>query len=464
MPLYQRCLSIWILAICMGMQHAVALGATIELSPKELRYLHAHNPISVCIDPDWVPFESFNPQGQPEGIATDLLNLAAQRAGIHLVRLNTKTWPESLQASKDQRCQLLNFINQSPERAKWLIFTQPLFTDANVFLARAEHGFIANAHALSGERIVLPRGTSIEERVRTDYPNLKILNTESEAQALQMVSDHQADMTLRSLTIAAYTIRKEGWFNLKIAGQAPGYDNQLRVGVLRHDDTLRDILDKGIATITPTERDQIVNRHIAITVEEPIDYRLLAQLGLVFLLILFINLYWLIRLRRVNGQLRVKSETDSLTGIANRAELNRRFSQQLAQAQQHGQPFSIILLDVDNFKQVNDEYGHLSGDKILVAISALLAQTIRQRDTVGRWGGEEFLVLCPDTSQEQAMRLAERLCSATRNHVFDPALTATISAGVTAQQSDDQIDDLLQRADQALYQAKNRGRDQACLA
>lgn len=436
----------------------------LELTPAEQQYLQSHRQITVCVDPNWAPFEVIDQQGQAEGIAADLLSLAAKRAGLQLSLVKTANWSESLLASKQQRCQLLNFTNKSTVRESWLIFTQPLFTDVNVFITREEHPFITDAHALSGESIVLPVGTSIEERIRADFPNLKIVHSNNDTQAFEMVSSRQADMTLRSLTVSAYTIRKEGWFNLKIAGQAQGYDSQFRIGVLREDKILRNILDQAIASITPAERNQIVNQHIAIKVEEPLDLRVVAQFALVFLAILIINIYWLIRLRRVNGQLRIKSETDTLTGLANRAELNRQCALLLAQAQQEARGFSVVLLDIDYFKQVNDELGHLIGDQVLVELAQVLTHTVRQSDIVGRWGGEEFLVLCPASNSQQAMRLAERLCAATREHAFGHPSGHTISAGVASIEAGDSIDSLLQRADTALYQAKNQGRDRACLA
>jgi polar amino acid transport system substrate-binding protein len=154
--------------------------------------------------------------------------------------------------------------------------------------------------------MALPKGTSIEERVRRDFPNLKITMTDTEAQALQMVSDRKADMTMRSLIVSAHTIKREGWFNLKIAGQVPGYRNELRIGVLKADTVLRGILNKGVASISPAERQQIVDRHITITATTGIDYALVNQLLVVIVLILLTSLFWL---RKINLAKRLAEET-----------------------------------------------------------------------------------------------------------------------------------------------------------
>ena len=142
----------------------------------------------------------------------------AERTGLPLRLLKTKSWTESLEASRTGRCQLISLLNQTPEREAWLIFTQPILTDDNILITREDHPIVVDLDSLQGQTMVLPKGTSIEERVRREFPQLKIIVTDSEAQALQMVSDRKANMTMRSLIVAAYTIKREGWFNLKIAG------------------------------------------------------------------------------------------------------------------------------------------------------------------------------------------------------------------------------------------------------
>ena len=177
---------------------------------------------TVCVDPDWPPYEVIDGQGRHQGIAADLLRLAAARVGLALDLVPTRDWEDSIAASKDGRCQMLSFLNQTPKRDEWLVFTDPIFVDANVIVTREEHRFVADLAAVSGETMVLPRGTSIEERVRRDFPDLAIVTTDSEADAFAMVANRKADMTLRALTVAVDTIKKEGWFNLKVAGQEIG--------------------------------------------------------------------------------------------------------------------------------------------------------------------------------------------------------------------------------------------------
>ncbi|NYZ14019.1 diguanylate cyclase [Azospirillum sp. RWY-5-1] len=421
----------------------------------------AGGPVTFCVDPDWPPYEIINRGGAHEGIAADLLALAGERAGLSLALHPTADWDASLKASREGACDLLSFLNQTPKREEWLLFTEPLFIDPNVIITHAEHPFIADLSAESDKSIALPSGTSIEERVRRDFPKLRILTTDSEAEAFAMVSNRKADLTIRSLTVAVYTIKKEGWFNLKVSGQLPGYENRLRVGVRKDMPEIRDRLDRGIATITGQERTQIANRHVSINVQTAVDYGLIRNLVLGFSAVLLSNLAWAIKLRKANAQLRRMARTDHLTGLYNRAALDGLLTREIDRSARYGRPLAVMIIDLDHFKSVNDRLGHLMGDRVLIELAGILRGATRNADPVGRWGGEEFLVLCPETTVAQALVVAERICEAVRSHRFETGWRHTVSAGVSALRAGDSLDGLLQRADSALYHAKHQGRDRA---
>jgi len=278
----------------------------IQLSSSEKKYLERLGPITVCPDPDWLPYEHMDGNGNFTGIAADLLKLVAQRLGITFTYIQVKDWDEAVALSRSGKVQILPFLNQTPKREQWLTFTDPLFFDPNVFITREEHSFITDAALLKDRIIAVPSGTSIEEKVRRDFPNLQILNTgNSESEVFKAVAERRADLTLRSLTVSAYTIRKGGWFTLKIAGQAPDkYINQLRIGVLKSEPMLRDILNKGIATITPQEREEITNRHVNITVVKPMDYGFVLRVAAVLAMLIGLSFYWNLRLKKVNDALK----------------------------------------------------------------------------------------------------------------------------------------------------------------
>lgn len=190
--------------------------------------------------------------------------------------------------------------------------------------------------------------------------------------------------------------------------------------------------------------------------------------GAVFVLLVCYLAYRTAReLKRV-VELEQETITDPLLGIFNRRFLDRRLQEELLRAQRHGLPLSLMLLDIDFFKKVNDTWGHQNGDIVLRHLARLLVDTLRQTDLVARFGGEEFVLLLPHTQQSDARMLAERVrrtveqtpvLITTSNNSYQE-LRVTISIGLSCmQQEGDNCCDMLERADKALYHAKQSGRN-----
>jgi diguanylate cyclase (GGDEF)-like protein len=173
------------------------------------------------------------------------------------------------------------------------------------------------------------------------------------------------------------------------------------------------------------------------------------------------------RLLNLESRLQELATHDSLTGLLNRRALYDTARVELERAAREDSPVSFILLDVDHFKNINDQYGHLTGDQVLRLLADTLLQHKRSYDQVGRWGGEEFLVLLPKTSLTDGYHVAERFrASIAAAHLFLPSgqcLEFRASFGVSSTQAPIlPLDTLLQQADLALYRAKALGRNQVC--
>lgn len=153
------------------------------------------------------------------------------------------------------------------------------------------------------------------------------------------------------------------------------------------------------------------------------------------------------------------SITDQLTGLSNRLKLDEFFDHALAQAQRYQRPLSVVMLDIDHFKRVNDEFGHHVGDQVLVSLAQLVKQRIRASDLLGRWGGEEFVVICPDTQLNGARLLAEQCREVIAVHGFVEVEHLTCSFGIAQWRDNEKGDALFKRVDKALYQAKDKGRN-----
>jgi diguanylate cyclase (GGDEF)-like protein/PAS domain S-box-containing protein len=159
------------------------------------------------------------------------------------------------------------------------------------------------------------------------------------------------------------------------------------------------------------------------------------------------------------------SETDSLTGIANRKKLDDVLYTEWARYLRYKKPFSILLFDLDYFKQVNDEFGHLEGDKVLIRVAESVQMHLRASDAFGRWGGEEFLVILPETDLEHAAVVAEKLRLAVSQitGLASTSLSASFGVACTGEHME-RVETLIRLADEALYFAKENGRNRVELS
>jgi diguanylate cyclase (GGDEF)-like protein len=186
------------------------------------------------------------------------------------------------------------------------------------------------------------------------------------------------------------------------------------------------------------------------------------------LMILLLHAYHRRRFYRLleakNRELQHLSTTDPLTQTANRRQIDRRLAEEIERSRRHGRPCTVILMDVDRFKQVNDRLGHQAGDLVIVEVAEVARRVQRLSDVLGRWGGDEFVLICPETRAGEAAAFAERLRAAVRDHAFPGGVRLTVSAGVAELDPVDTEVSLLERADAALYRAKARGRDRVEVA
>ncbi|EPJ89959.1 MULTISPECIES: GGDEF domain-containing protein [Pseudomonas] len=158
---------------------------------------------------------------------------------------------------------------------------------------------------------------------------------------------------------------------------------------------------------------------------------------------------------------------DPLTGAGNRIAMDQTLSREIEVARRHKQPLSLLMLDIDHFKQVNDTYGHSSGDEVLKAISLAIKGQLRNIDRVFRYGGEEFLIVLSNTGRESAALIGERLRQAAHDLIYpilDHPLELTVSLGCSTLLPAESADSLLRRADAALYVAKREGRNRLAMA
>ncbi|MFP4194126.1 MAG: transporter substrate-binding domain-containing protein [Desulfobacterales bacterium] len=444
----------------------------IVLTPKERQWLEEKQYLRICVHPERPPFEEIDSEGAYRGIASDIIELLAERTGVPIRVLPTESRQESLEAMEEGRCDLLSAVSQNNSEEIGFVVSKPYMESVSVIVAGNAQPYIPDLHSLEGNRLAIEKGDPIAGYLEEGFAQISLQFYSDLNSALKSVAEGKADFAIGSLHRVSYAIHELGLYDLKIAGQTP-YKEYLRLGISREDPELNSIMNKALESLSEREVSRITGKWLSIRYDKGIDTVLLIQILAAgsFLIVLFI--FWNRKLARLNIQLGTAhkkletkslelerlSVTDKLTGIFNRMKLEDLLQSEIRRTQRTGRPFSVIMIDVDNFKEVNDSYGHQAGDDVLRQIAGLLKVSVRKADNLGRWGGEEFLIICPDTSDKGAAILAEHLRRSINERDLSVSGGISCSFGVAEHQPEESMDQLLGRVDRTLYRAKRSGRN-----
>lgn len=443
----------------------------VGLTPEERQWLRKKKQLTYCISKERMPYSALKGT-QPIGITSDLMEIFSERLDIEFTPLPISTFDESLVKAAAGACDIIPMISKTRSRQKYLDFTAG-YTGYNVaIIAREESSFISGVAALGSLKTGIVPTSNIFEKVVTKYPKLNYIPVDTIEGCLEQVSTGQLDAAILSLPMASHYIRKKGLANLKVAGHT-SIKEDLRIAMSREIRPLHSILSKVVRSVTNQEVEAIDHKWMAIEMEHPIDYsligKILAGAGLALILVVF----WNRKLSRLNKEiasanlkLRDKTKelehisiTDSLTGLYNRRHVENAFKLELRRTIRHNHNLSLVTIDIDFFKAINDTYGHQTGDTVLRQFADRLKTNIRSTDTLGRWGGEEFIIVCPEICLKNAVHMSQGLCRTIAETPYGTAGTQTASFGVTGFKKGDDIQDMISRADKALYLAKSKGRN-----
>lgn len=454
-------------------------GDELQLSQEEQTFLEQHRTIRVAIDRDWYPMEFVDERGQHAGISADYLALLSKRLGIRFEAEVGYPWNEVMDLLRRRELDMFSMAANTPERAEYASFTEPYIRSPMVIVTNTGVDYIDGAGGLYGKRIAVVRGYASHEWLKSNHPELDLHLMDTTVEGLERVATGEYFAFVDNLASVSFLIKQQGLSNLKISGQLPiAFD--LAMGVRSDWPLLKSILQKGLDSITDQERDAIYQRWVRLEMDTRIDFSKVAPYFYALLLILALVILdaWRSRrmhrrlhlanlklqraeeqLTRQNRQLERLSITDKLTGIYNRMKLEAELDEQLAHAERYQRPLTIVLFDLDNFKRVNDNHGHHAGDNVLRVFAELVRESVRKTDVFGRWGGEEFLLICPESDLTVSTELAERIRERIALHEFEAGFSQTVSAGVAQYHSGQSMAEWVALCDKRLYQAKEDGRN-----
>lgn len=274
-----------------------------KLNSKEKAYLTKKNSITMCVDPDWEPYERIDKEGKHIGLAADFINLIEKKLEKQFELIPTNSWEESLEFAKNGQCEILSFLNQTPQRDKFLNFTSTLYSEADMIVAKDDVSYIDGLDALIGKTVGVVKGYRTDEYVKKHYPNIHIKYIKNYEEGIRLVSEGKLYAIVNSLLGTAHLIKKSNLIDIKIAGKTK-LDNDYKIGIIKSEPLLTQIVSKAVASIKQNQKEKIVSNWLTVKFEQSTDYSLILKALLIMVVILIFVYYRHYTIRAVNKQLK----------------------------------------------------------------------------------------------------------------------------------------------------------------
>nr|CRH05141.1 putative Histidine kinase with two SBP_bac_3 (bacterial extracellular solute-binding proteins, family3) domains, HisKA domain, HATPase c domain and response regulator receiver domain [Candidatus Magnetococcus massalia] len=275
----------------------------LALSQAEQRYLLSKQSITMCVDPDWMPYEAIDAKGRHIGMAAEYIQLLSQRIHTPIEVVPTKSWTESLEVGKRRGCDIFSLLNKTEERTKFLNFTAPYVEAPSVLVTRDDQPFVNGLGDMRGRKLSVPKGYVYEEKLRRYHPEIQLVTVSSVREGLSRVSQGEVFAHLGSLYVVVNQIQRSAFSNLKISGTTQ-YGHQLAVGVRNDDPTLLRILSSAVDSITAQEHIRIRRTWTATKFEHTSYDDLLVKVLVMSAVIILGVFLWNRKLNRLNRQIR----------------------------------------------------------------------------------------------------------------------------------------------------------------
>lgn len=460
---------------------AFFIPVTSYAQPEERIPAPLVNELVALIPANFPPYASLNENNKAEGFIIDIFSIIAERAGISF-----NYQPEQQRADVVQQLSrgvgdiLLN-IGAQEDVAQWMDFTPGIVTIPLSVFVREDTSQLRTINDLDKHKLAI---LAVHNRLRPELPddfpaNLEIEEFDAVEVAFYAMMSGKVDAL-----IAPEPLIWNVAINLQLSDKVrvlPPSLNEfvVSIGVRRQNPQLLQQLEVARQSLMGTDQfneiyDKWFHHDLPFWNTKTVFWTMSAIMVLTLLITQWFRSRELeavnatlqqqiddatIQLSENNAYLKDLTVTDTLTGINNRRAFENSLSELILRSRRYNEVFSMLIFDIDDFKKLNDQYGHAMGDSVLVELVDRVTEVVRDVDTLCRWGGEEFTILMPQTSQMGAIKMAERCRSAIADEAFDEVGQVTISLGVTSYMPNDTERKLFKRADDALYEAKSQGKN-----
>lgn len=441
----------------------------IQLTKEEKEYLK-NNKLILSSDSIFPPFTFKNEDNKLDGIEIEywkLINKKLANKNNSIIEINdNKVAVKNILKNKNIVKYTFSKYDTNEKLTKTIVISEiPIG-----LVTLNNKAYISDISSLNNKKIAISKSSSLYKVFKENYPNINLIPTKNLSESLELLSNNNIYGVIDKLPALSYTINKKPYTSMKISATFKEKHN-IRLTINKENKTLLNILNKVILSITQKEINDINTRYYSIIYQTAKDYTWIYKVVIPLLVILIIIT---ISNRRLNKEIKKRklienrlnevANIDSLTNCFNRRKIEALFNRELTRVKRYERNLSIIFFDVDNFKDINDNLGHAIGDDVLIKIASVVKNNIRATDFFGRWGGEEFIILLPETSKEQAANVAFLLKDKINSTDFNIQKEVSCSFGVSQFEETDNADTLLTRVDHAMYYVKRNGKNNVKVA
>jgi len=446
--------------------------SSLSLTDEETQYLKEKKVIEMCVAPNRLPFEQIDKDGIFKGIGADIIELISKKINTPIKLIPTNKWSASLQNIRDRKCDILPVVMDLLSRRDAINFTKPYMSEPLVIATKDDELFIKDIESIGKNKVGILKGGAISVFLKQKNPEISLVEVKNVKEGLSRVNNGELFGFVGVMSAVGYYIQKNSFVDLKIAGRLE-HDIKISIGSRNDEVLLNSIMQKTLNNIGEDRIRAITGEWIRIKVDQSVDYLKLIYISGFFSIIFLLILYRHRAIKRINEKLALLNNeieekniileqlavTDKLTGLYNRRKLDEVLVSECRRAKRFSHTFGIIMVDIDYFKKVNDEFGHQMGDTVLQEFSRIIKSNSRETDIVGRWGGEEFVIISAEINLAGILSLANKLQNAVASYPFMLGEQKTASFGVAVYRKNEEANELIKRADNALYRAKEKGRN-----
>ncbi|GIU51628.1 deoxyguanosine kinase [Shewanella sairae] len=442
------------------------------LSSEQKSVIEALGPIKVGYLRDWRPME-FVEEGKYAGINSDVIKIIANALGLTIQTIVFDDWQSLLDGLVSGKVDMVGSVAKTPEREYQLGFSDAYWPAPWGLVTPHSYLNVFDLEELSGQRVAVVEGYHIVGQLLKEFPQLKLVLVSDSQAGLKAVDQGNADVFIDKVVNLSSGLRGGKYSSLKMSILVDFAEQRSHIGVHSSKKALLPFINMVLAGIDNVTQRQIHQKWVSQTIEiGRNEYEKQLKFGLMIFAILVLGVITaLLANRHLRCEIarRIEAESkmahfakhDCLTQLPNRSLIDDRLEQAILSHTRDTGQFAVVFVDLDGFKSINDEYGHHAGDLLLTHVSEQLRKSVRQSDTVGRIGGDEFVIILNNIRQYQSVvDVAENILNNLTQPFIIQGHTVTTSASIGIAffpQDGDTVDTLLRSADKQMYRAKNAG-------